>query len=204
MSGKGWENADHCSRAWDQAQRLALHDWTEARRIASEISLPWHRAGALASVASHAPSHNALDILKQAAATALTDTDAYRRSGALSFVIETANACGHSSYTRETLQTALRHAQQSTPLTSRGHAFERLLSVAIELGKNDARLVADPLLALVARHARTPWRYYAKTFMNRTAYHLVPAFPTLAAELFAKHLRPDQAAKMMKKHARKR
>lgn len=185
MSDKPQHNADSCAQQRTRVQQIARKDWSAALKAAAVIELPWYRAQSLATVARHAPENNVADVLRRAIRTADGDTDEYRRTAVLSWVIDAALARGERAIADRTLKKAVRQAAEIQPLKSRGQALELLLGPALTLGPTAAEAVVDATIVTATQIARTPWRNWAKSLLNRAVRIVGDANPALAEHLKA-------------------
>lgn len=174
--------------------------------MASEITLPWYRVQAYASVAKHGPDDQVDAMLAKATEEAARDTDEYRRWAVLAWVVEAAVERGRTPLAKRLLADALEPCTRVTPLKSRAYGLETLLERAIRVGEREAQAYGDALLdaAAALRADLAKWRQkWGRTFVNRAAYHLSRSSPGLALRILEGHFGAEEAAALLARHGSK-
>ncbi|MEM9819218.1 MAG: hypothetical protein AAF827_22845 [Cyanobacteria bacterium P01_D01_bin.6] len=132
--------------ARDKVARLAKSNPKKALEGARKISDPWFRAQALAWVLRFTDADvDLITSLIEKSANACDDP--YKRCAVRAWDIAALSECNILPKAKKILNTAMRQAQNITPLSSRSEALFLLFQAAIRIDKAEAILVHEALNA---------------------------------------------------------
>lgn len=138
-----------------EACKLAESHPGRALAIARSIGHPWYRAQALAWIARYSED-NVIKLATESAQSASACEDAYQQSAVRAWEIAALSERGYLTEGRLALHEALETCRQVKPLSSRAECLIGLLQAATRIGRKEAELIRDEILASCSED--THWR----------------------------------------------
>jgi len=126
--------------------QLAKTDPKKAYKKAAQVSEPWFRAQALASIARYTDGDPSVYAAQAAKAASECDDD-YKRSAVRAWEVAALAERGLQQKARSSLDQAVKLARSVQPFSSRSESLYNLLQAAFAIGRREAIAVNDVLKA---------------------------------------------------------